>query len=342
MKNFLTGIKQNIKLSDFNTFRTGGNARFFCEVKSDNELIEALQFAKQNKLKFFVIGSGSNLLLSDKNFSGLVIKISNKGIKIVSKNKKYSIIFSNAGESFDNLIRFANKNNLSGIENLWNIPGTIGASVVQNIGAYGAEVKDFIYSVEGIDTNTFEKFVFKNKDCNFEYRNSIFKKNKNLIITKLFFKLNNYFIPNLEYSALKEYFVDRKTQNINEVVKIIEKIRKNKLPNWKKLGTAGSFFMNPIVTNNKYQKLLKKYPDLPRYNAKNGFVKIPLGFVIDKICGLKGKRVGQVGLYEKQSLVVVNYGGAKFSEINNFAKIIEKEVYKKIKIKIEREVENIF
>ena len=335
-------IKGNVKISELTTFRTGGNARFFCEVRNEEDIKKAFDFIEEKKLPFFIIGNGSNLLFSDKDFDGLLIKISIKGIKIDSENQDSKIVSAGAGENFDDLIEFSINNNLSGIENLWNIPGTIGASVVQNIGAYGAEVKDFIYSVEGIDTNTFEKFVFKNKDCNFEYRNSIFKKNKNLIITKLFFKLNNYFIPNLEYSALKEYFVDRKTQNINEVVKIIEKIRKNKLPNWKKLGTAGSFFMNPIVTNNKYQKLLKKYPDLPRYNAKNGFVKIPLGFVIDKICGLKGKRVGQVGLYEKQSLVVVNYGGAKFSEINNFAKIIEKEVYKKIKIKIEREVENIF
>jgi len=335
-------IKNNIKLSDFNTFRTGGDARFFCKVRNENELIEAIKFAKKNKIKFFVIGNGSNLLLSDNKFGGLVIKISIKGIMVESKREKYSIISTCAGESIDGLIKFLLKNNLSGIENLWNIPGTVGAGVVQNIGAYGVEFKDYIDSVEVIDAKSFKIFTLTNKDCKFGYRDSVFKKNKNLIITKAYLKLNNSFRPNIKYSALKEYFSKVKAPNVKDIVKAIQKIRKNKLPNWKILGTAGSFFKNPIITGAKYQKLLKKYPNLPKYSADKGFIKIPLGFVIDKICRLKGSRVGQVGLYEKQSLVVVNYCGAKFSEINNFAKKIEQEVYNKIKIKIEREVENIF
>jgi len=335
-------IKQNIKLSDFNTFRTGGNARFFCEVKNESDLIEAIKFSKEKKLKFFIIGNGSNLLLSNKDFGGLVIKISIKGKKIESKGKKYSIISAGPGESIDNFIKFLVKNNLSGIENLWNIPGTVGAGVVQNIGAYGVELKDFIDSVEVIDAKSFKIFILKNRDCKFGYRDSIFKKNKNLIIIKIYFKLNNSFKANLKYLALKEYFVGSKKPNISEIIKAIGKIRKYKLPDWKKFGTAGSFFKNPIITEKKYKELLKKYPNLSSFNAKVGFVKIPLGFVIDKICELKGLKVGNVGLYEKQSLVIVNYGGAKFSEINNFAKMIEKKVYDRTKIKIEREVENIF
>ncbi len=335
-------IKNKIKLSDFNTFRTGGNARFFCKVKNEDELREAIKFAKEKRLKFFVIGNGSNLLLSDKNFNGLVIRNFISGKKIELKGKNHSIISAGSGEYIDNLINFLVNNNLSGIENLWNIPGTVGAGVVQNIGAYGVELKDYIYSVEGIDTRNLKQCKFNNNDCKFGYRESIFRKNKNLIITKVFLKLNNSFKPNLKYSALKEYFLVRKTPTIGEVIKTIKKIRKNKLPDWEKLGTAGSFFKNPIITKVKYQKLLKKYPNLPKYSAGKGLVKIPLGFVIDKICEMKGLRVGQVGLYEKQSLVVINYGGAKFSEINNFAKMIERKVYEKIKIKIEREVENIY
>ena len=359
-KNFLTGIKQNIKLSDFNTFRTGGNARFFCEVKDENELIEALKFAKDNNLKFFVIGNGSNLLISDEDFPGLVIKmaikgkviengglalkrneVTGKGESSVFQDNDYSIISIGAGELFDDLITFAVESGLSGIENLWNIPGTIGASAVQNIGAYGTEVKDFIISVEGIDTKNSKKFIFKIEDCRFEYRDSIFKKNKNLIITKVFFKLNNNFLPNLEYSSLKEYFSDKKPVNIREVIKAVGEIRRNKLPNWKVLGTAGSFFKNPVIKEEEYKELTAKYPDLPKYDAKTDFVKIPLGFVIDKICGLKGFKMGKVGLFEKQSLVIVNYGRATFSEIDNFAKIIENKVFEKTKIKIEREVELI-
>lgn len=331
-----------VKLSELNTFRTGGNARFFCNVENEEEFIDVLKFTKENSLKFFVIGNGSNILFDDNDFDGVIIKISIKGIKIENKDEDNTIVSSNAGENFDDLINFSIKNNLSGIENLWNIPGTVGASVVQNIGAYGVEIKDFIFSVEGIDTKNFKKFIFEKENCNFGYRESVFKKNKNLIITKVFFKLNNFFKPNLEYFSLKEFFLNKKDFNIIDVIKAVEEIRRNKLPDYKVLGTAGSFFKNPIIKEEEYKSLLLKYPDLPSYNADIGYIKIPLGFVIDKICGLKGMRVGQVGLYEKQSLIIVNYGGVKSSEINSFAKIIEEKVFEKIKIKIEREVENIF
>ena len=335
-------ILTGIKLSEFNTFRTGGNARFFCIIETEEELIEALKFVKENNLKFFVIGNGSNILVDDKGFDGLVIKMSIKGRKVESKNEEYSIVSFGAGENFDDFISFSILNNLSGIENLWNIPGTVGAGIVQNIGAYGVEIKDFIFSVEGINMKNLEKFVFKKENCDFKYRESIFKKNKNLIITKVFFKLNNFFKPNLEYFSLKEYFLNKKDLKINDVIKAVEEIRKNKLPDWKVLGTAGSFFKNHTIKEEEYIKLISEYPDIPRYNADIGHVKIPLGFIIDKVCGLKGFKIGQVGLYEKQSLVVVNYGGAKFSEINSFIKIIEEKVFEKTKIKIEREVENIF
>ncbi|MFA5934662.1 MAG: UDP-N-acetylmuramate dehydrogenase [Candidatus Paceibacterota bacterium] len=341
-------ILTDIKLSSFNTFKTGGNARFFCNVETESELIEAVSFAKENNLKFYVIGNGSNILIGEDDFLGLVIKLSIKGIEIESRDKDITILSSCAGENFDDLITFSIDNNLFGIENLWNIPGTVGASVVQNIGAYGVEIKDFIFSVEGIDINNFKKFNLKKENCDFEYRESVFKKNKNLIITKVFLKLNNSFFSNIEYISLKEYFSKQAVQigkgelKVGDIIKAVEEIRRNKLPDWRVLGTAGSFFKNPIITEEKYTELLLKYPDLPKYNAKIGFVKIPLGFVIDKMCGLKNFRLGQVGLYEKQSLIIVNYGGAKFSEINSFANIIEEKVFEKIKIKIEREVENIF
>ena len=342
-----TDIRKNIKLSNFSTFKIGGDARYFCEVNDENELIVAIKFARKNKLNFFVIGNGSNILIKDEGFNGLVIKMSMKGIKIESKNENFSIVSVFAGESFDDLILFAIKNDLSGIENLWNIPGTVGAAAVQNIGAYGVEAGDFIESVECIDVKTFEKYIIKNKKCNFEYRDSVFKSNKNLIITKVNFKLNNYFVPNVEYSSLKDIFncptnsKDKKNSDAKEIIKVIEEIRKNKLPDWKVLGTAGSFFKNPIITIKKYNLLFKKYPNLPKYEAGQGYAKIPLGFVIDKICELKGCREGKVGLYEKQSLVVVNYGGATFSEIDSFAKKIEEMVYKKVQIRIDREVETV-
>ena len=293
--------------------------------------------------KFIIIGNGSNLLINDaRNFNGLVIKMSIKGINIESHNKKNTIVSACAGESIDDLINFMINKKLSGIENLWNIPGTIGASVVQNIGAYGAEVKNYVFYVEGINTKNLKRFKSKNKDCNFEYRNSIFKKNKHLIITKVFLKLNNHFLPNLEYPALKKCFKSKKNIKIKQVIKTIEKIRSEKLPDYKVLASAGSFFKNPILTVSKYKELLRLYPALPCYKDKNHSIKIPLGFVIDKICDMRGYRNGQVGLFEKQSLIIVNYGGATYSSVDNFAKFIENKVFKKTKIKIEREVENIF
>jgi UDP-N-acetylmuramate dehydrogenase len=335
-------IKENIDLSKYNTFRTGGNARFFCKIKSEGELFEAIGFSKKKKVRFAVIGNGSNLLIDDKDFNGLIIKNSIKGICIEKKNKNTTIVSSYSGENFDDLISFVKDYGLSGVENLWYIPGTVGASVVQNIGAYGTEVKDFIYNVECFDIKKNKKIFLTKNECKFNYRESIFKKNKNLIIIKVYFKLNNFFHPNLEYKILKEIFNDRKNIKIEYVIKVIEKIRKEKLPDWKKVGTAGSFFKNPVICICKYRELSKEYPDLPMFKEKKGYVKIPLAYVLDKICNLKDFRIGDVGLYVNQPLVLVNYGNATYKEINSFVKKVEKKVFEKIKIKIEREVEEIF
>jgi len=332
-------IKENVKISELTTFRTGGNARFFCEVLDGKDLKEAFVFAEEKKLSYFIIGNGSNLLFSDKDFEGLLIKISIKGIEIDSDSQDFSVISAGAGENFDDLINFSIKNNLSGIENLWNIPGTVGASVVQNIGAYGTEAKDFVVSVEGIDTNTFEKFLTKKEDCNFNYRESIFKKNRNFLITKVYFKLNKKFIPNLKYSGLKNKTSTEKEITAEKIRQIVGEVRKEKLPDWKVLGSAGSFFKNPVITIDKYQEIKKKYPELPTFPVEGDFVKISLGYVLDKICNLKGFRIGDAGFYDKQALVLVNYGNAKAEEIISLAKLAEEKVFEKIGIKIEREIE---
>lgn len=332
-------IEENILLNNYTTFKVGGPAKYFVFVKNEIELREALEFAKNKRLPFFVLGNGSNLLVFDLGFSGLIIKIEIKGRKIKSENSDSAIVSFGAGETFDDLINFAIKNGLSGIENLWNIPGTVGASAVQNIGAYGVEAKDFIESVEGIDSKTNKKFLLLKRDCDFKYRSSIFKRNKNLVITKVNFRLNKKFVPNLTYGSLKESLKDKIKVDVLKVKKTVEKIRKEKLPDWHKIGTAGSFFKNPTISEEKYKKLFKKYPELPKFVMGSGFVKIPLGYVIDKICGLKGFKKGNVGLYEKQALVIVNLGKATAKEIDSFAKFVEKKVFEKIGIRIEREVE---
>jgi UDP-N-acetylmuramate dehydrogenase len=332
-------IEENIKISDLTTFRTGGNARFFCEVFNEGEIKSAIEFSREKNIPFFILGNGSNLLFSDKDFDGLLIKVSLKGLKIESEDSSYSFISASAGETFDDLINFSINNNLSGLENLWNIPGTVGASIVQNIGAYGTEIKDFVVSVEGMDINNFEKCLFKNDECCFGYRESVFKKNKNIIITKVYFKLDKNFIPNLKYSGLKEKFDNEKKNTAKEVKIMIEKIRKEKLPDWKVLGTAGSFFKNPIVSIDKYNEIKDKYPELPVFNIEGDFVKIPLGYVLDKICNLKGYRIGNAGFYDKQALVIVNYGNAKVEDIFSLIRLAEEKVLEKIGVKIEREVE---
>jgi UDP-N-acetylmuramate dehydrogenase len=332
-------IEENIKISDLTTFRTGGNARFFCEVFNEEEIKSAIEFSREKNIPFFILGNGSNLLFPDKDFDGLLIKVSLKGLKIESEDSSYSFISASAGETFDDLINFSINNNLFGLENLWNIPGTVGASVVQNIGAYGTEIKDFVVSVEGIDIDNFEKYLFKNDECRFGYRESVFKKNKNIIITKVYFKLDKNFIPNLKYSGLKEKFDNEKKITAKEVKIMVEKIRKEKLPDWKVLGTAGSFFKNPIVSIDKYNEIKDKYPELPVFNIEGDFVKIPLGYVLDKICNLKGYRIGNAGFYDKQALVIVNYGNAKVEDIFSLIRLAEEKVFEKIGVKIEREVE---
>ena len=377
-------IKENIKISELTTFRTGGNARFFCEVLDDNEILEAINFAKEKSIKFLFLGNGSNLVFSDNDFDGLIIKISTKGIQKEFDDYDFSIVSASAGEKFDDLIDFALKNNLYGIENLWNIPGTVGASVVQNIGAYGVEVKDFLFSVDVIDINTSKKISLKNTKCEFGYRESVFKKNKtscvfdkdqthntmavfsekewstdhrehsaclhthniqtplsdkNLVIVKVYFKLNKKFNPNIGYLGLKDRFVDQKEILPESIKNIIENIRREKIPDWRVLGTAGSFFKNPILTIKKYEKIKQEYPEIPFFPFLKGRVKIPLGYVLDKICNLKGFKINNVGFYEKQALIVVNYGNTKAEDILSLIKLAEEKVFEKIGIKIEREVE---
>ncbi|MFA6430412.1 MAG: UDP-N-acetylmuramate dehydrogenase [Candidatus Paceibacterota bacterium] len=330
-------IKEKIKLSDYSTFRAGGDARFFCDISSVEDLKESIDFAQRNNLKFMILGGGSNILFDDLGFNGLIIKNNILGIKKESENNE-SIIFSfGSGEILDDAINFIVENNFSLSENLSGIPGTIGGAVFQNAGAYGVEAKDIVISVEVYDTNTQEIFLIPKEKCNFLYRQSIFKKNKNLIITKVYLKLNKNFIPNLEYTGLK----DIKNTSAKDIREGILNIRKERLPDWKKLGTAGCFFKNPIITEDKYLEISKVYKDIPKFKAEEGFVKISLGYVIEKICDLKEFKIGDVGLYKKHSLTVINFKNAKSSEIKSFVKVIEEKVFEKIGIKIEREVEEI-
>lgn len=299
-------ILENVSLKKYTTFQTGGTARFFCEVNTVEELKQAISVYK----KFFLLGGGSNILIGD--YDGLVIKMN----------------IDNAGRNWDDFVFETIEHGKYGLENLSYIPGTVGAAPVQNIGAYGVEVGDRIEKVYTINSKTLEERIFSNKECEFSYRNSIFKKEKEWIITNVEFNFTNK--VNTNYKGLENL---KTPQEIRDAV---IKIRKEKLPDWHVLGTAGSFFKNPIVPIGSVN-----YPNLPKYPYSDTHEKISLAWILDKICGLKGYRDGNVGLYQNQALVIVNYGGATAKEVDDFAKKIENKVKEITVLDIEREVENI-
>lgn len=324
--------------------RVGGEARFFCIVKSLEDLKEAVSFCRENKIKFFVLGGGSNIIFSDKGFDGLVIKNEIKNCEILDFDENTKLLKLGAGENWDRAVSFSLYNNLFGLENLSYIPGTVGASAVQNIGAYGVEAKDFIFSVEVYDFDREDIFEFENKNCNFSYRSSIFKKNKKFIITSVTYKLNKKFFPNTKYSGIKEKLQNKTVDNLTakDIRDIIISLRKEKLPEISELASVGSFFKNPILSKEKFENIQKRFPNIPSFCAEGDMVKIPLGFVLDKICLLKGYKEGEIGTYEKQALVIVNFGGASAKDIFIFSKKIKQKVFEKIGIEIEEEAEFVF
>jgi UDP-N-acetylmuramate dehydrogenase len=289
----------------------GGNADYFCRVSSADELKEAVTFAKEKKLDIFILGSGSNILVSDDGFNGLVIKIELKGI-VFEDNK----ISAGAGESWDDVVKLSVEKDLYGIENMSFIPGTISAGVVGNIGAYGSEIKDIVEYVEVFDMNNLKTFVLNKEECQFDYRNSIFKINKNYVVTKVCLNLLENGELNTSYKDVQNYFEKNNTSlTLKNIRQAIGEIRNNKFPDLNKYGTAGSFFKNPIIDGNK----------------------IHLAKLLDEL-GLKGYKEGDVALYEKQPLIVVNLGGANAQEIKNFTNNVAQKVFEKLNIKIYPEI----
>lgn len=333
-------IKSNIPLKNLTTFKVGGNALYFVSVNTVSELQDAITFSKDKSLPFFVIGDGSNTLVPDMGFSGLVIKNEIRGIKTKEENGKF-IIEAGAGENWDSLVEYTVSKKLYGLENLSYIPGSVGGAPVQNIGAYGAEVKDTIMNVEVFDTKKMKLNLISNNECKFSYRDSIFKteKGKHLVITRVIFELDKKGRVNIGYKDLKEYFKDRYSSEITpkEVRDVVISIRKNKLPDWRVVSTAGSFFKNPFVSVAHFEKLKKKFPGIPGF-SEGKKIKIPLAWILDKICDVKGLQMGNVGLYEKQPLAVVNLGGATFKEIEKFTNQISARLKEKTGITVEWEV----
>ncbi len=332
-------IQEYISFRDLNTFKVGGSARFLADVASIKELAKAVSFAKERKLPIFVLGEGSNILVSDEGFFGFVVKMNIKG-------KRFNFVPNGAratvspGENWDDFVEEAVQKNLYGIENLSGIPGSVGAAVAQNIGAYGTEVKETIESVTVFDTDSMEEKTLSLSDCQFGYRSSYFKSEagKNLIVTSVTFALWKKGGVDIEYQDLKKFFREKNTPSLYTVRQAVLEIRKNKLPDLSQVGTAGSFFKNLVVTNKKYKTLRKKIPNLPGFSLESGEIKIPLAWIIDNLLHLKGVSKENVAVYDKQAIVLVNLHNASAKEIYNYAKKIQKQLKDVVGVSPEFEV----
>ena len=332
-------IQENIPLSSYTTFKTGGNARYFAIINTIEELRTALVFAQQKRVPYFVLGKGSNVLAYDQGYEGLVISIQLQGREYLMETSATVLATFASGELFDNVIADTVDRGLWGLENLSHIPGTVGATPVQNVGAYGVEVSSLIVNVTVYDCVRDETYVLTNSQCQFAYRNSYFKKSeqKHLIIVGVTFRLSSLPNPQLEYSDLR---VLQLAPGVTQrgIRAVVITIRSAKFPDWKQIGTAGSFFKNPIVTKLSIINLREQFPSLPVYDVDTEQVKVSLGFILDKVCGLKGYRQGRVQLSETQALVLIADTSATTKEIILFSTFIMNVVKEKTDILIEREV----
>lgn len=327
-------ILHNFQLQTYNSFRTKANAKLFAQPSSIDELIKILkQYPNEEKL---ILGNGCNLFFT-KDFDGLVIKPMMKGITIINDNDDYVDIEVGATEDWDELVEYCVKHNWSGIENLSLIPGSVGAAPIQNIGAYGTEVEDIIISVKAVEIATNEVKLFNNINCNFSYRNSIFKQTRGYIITSVVFRLSKSFTYQEKYIDLKNELSHTPSPNLQQVREAIINIRKRKLPNHIEIPNAGSFFKNPIITIKEKDRLLEILPDAPIYSINESHFKTSAAFLIER-AGYKGRRKGNIGTYEHHALIIVNYGSDCGQDIADFKQEIEEVVYSKYNIKLEAEV----
>ena len=327
-------VQQHIQLQPYNSFRTTARAKLFCEPQTVGELSEVLRtYPNEPKL---VIGNGCNLFFT-KDFDGLVIHPQMKGIRLLSENGSGVELEAGAGEDWDNFVNYCVKKGYAGIENLSLIPGTVGAAPIQNIGAYGSEVKDAIARVHAVNKDSGEPKTFTAEACEFGYRDSIFKRTQQYIVTSVVFRLSKSFAYTEKYADLKHELAGVAHPSLSQVREAIIRIRRRKLPDPADLPNAGSFFKNPFLTKEKRDRLLSKLPDAPIYPIATNTFKTSAAFLIEK-AGYKGKRNGPVGIYEHHALIIVNYGTENGSDIVNFMHEIQLAVCEKFGIQLEPEV----
>ena len=331
-------VFKNHSLYKHNTFGVKVSAKFYAAPETPDELITILHKYRTPEQDLLIIGEGSNILLTN-NFQGLVIRPDIKGIEILDKSPDNAIIKVWAGENWDNFVVYCINNGFGGVENLSWIPGSVGACPIQNIGAYGAEVENVIESVTGILTDSLEQITFTRDKCNFGYRDSIFKQGLKgrFIITNVIFKLSRNPVLNTTYGRLQNELAGNKKTDLQSVRQAVIKIRKDKLPDPDKFGSAGSFFRNPVISKSKFNNLRSDYSDIPAYPTNNQGVKIAAGWLIEK-AGWAGKRTGDAGVYNKQALILLNYGSATGKQIKDLAEKIMISVSNKFGIDLQTEV----
>ncbi len=332
-------ITKNVSLKSFNTFGIDAKAESFCDITTIKELKTILKEQHSNSL--FILGGGSNMLLT-KDIEALVLHLNLKGIEVISETENAVIVKSMAGENWHEFVLWCLDHNFGGVENMSLIPGNIGTAPIQNIGAYGVELKDVFISCEAINIKDQTTRTFTKQDCKFGYRESVFKQklkgdyiitSVNLELTKVNHKLL------VDYGAIKTELEASKINNptIQDISKAVIAIRQSKLPDPKEIGNSGSFFKNPIICVEQFKQLQENFPDVPSYKISDTNVKVPAGWLIEK-AGFKGKRFNDYGVHNKQALVLVNYGNAKGSDIYKLAQLIQNTVKRIFDITIETEV----
>ena len=337
----MLSIQKNKSLFPYNTFGIEVRAKFFVEVESLDDLQELMQSDLYKNEKRLVLGGGSNILFT-RDFDGLVIKMGIKGIEKVDETDTHVRIKSGAGVIWHELVVYCIDHNWGGVENLSLIPGTVGAAPMQNIGAYGIEIKNMVDQVACINSITGDVRYFNNEECCFGYRESVFKqelKEKYFISSVTLSMTKNNHHLNTSYGAIQDTLSQRGVvaPTIRDVSEAVIYIRQSKLPDPLVIGNAGSFFKNPIITNDQYQTLKHTYPNIPGYSSVNQEVKIPAGWLIEQ-CGWKGKTINKIGVHKHQALVLVNYGGGKGNEIFQLSEKIKQSVEEKFGIKLMSEV----
>ena len=334
-------MKTNVDLLPYNSFGFPAVAKHFVEINDIQELETLIRSDVFKNEKHLILSGGNNVLFQEDVFDGIVVHINTKGIEVIEDSDNDVVVRAQAGEDWPKFVEKMVTMGLYGVENLAHIPGKVGAAPVQNIGAYGMELKDSFLRCEAIELATGNKRIFMKEECNFGYRNSVFKNELKgqYVITSVDFLLHRQAELKLEYGNIKAYLSEHGIENptLQQLHDAICAIRDAKLPDVKQIGNAGSFFKNPVISAEQFETLQKDYPDIPHYPDADGMVKVPAGWLIEH-AGWKGWRDEHVGVYEKQALVLVHYGGGTGHDIVDLAQRIQQSVEEKFGIRISPEV----